>query len=398
MSDVAYVTELPKTADIVVVGGGVVGAATAFYATQVGLRVLLLERRPALATLTTAASTGAFRLQFDNLEELRLVSESVSVFLDFQEVTRQRSYDPNIRQQGYLWATTSEDRAGAQRSLVEQQRRWGLSDVEVLDGDDARKRWPYLSPDVVQVRFRQGDGFLDPKQLTLGFAAGARCDVAVDCEVTGFRITGGRLTGVRTARGDIASEVAVVAAGPLSGVVGHAVGLELPIAAVARHKVVMPQVAAVPPGAPMTIDDDTGAHWRPALAGAYLLYTDPETPPSEPVDAVPPDPSLAFRLLAPSTPVSVARIAPFWRDVWDHGATHWLIQSGQYTMTPDHRPLLGETDVRGVFVNTGYSGHGIMASAAGSRHLVDVLTGAVPAASNPFRLDRSFERRPFDVL
>jgi glycine/D-amino acid oxidase-like deaminating enzyme len=67
-------------------------------------------------------------------------------------------------------------------------------------------------------------------------------------------------------------------------------------------------------------------------------------------------------------------------------------------MTPDHRPLLGETEIEGLFVNGGYSGHGIMGSAAGSRHLVDVLAGPLAEDENPFRLDRTFVARDLDVL
>src|SRR6476661_1668880 len=99
---VSYIDALPATAGLVIIGGGVVGAATAFFAARAGLRPLLLERRAALATLTTAAATGSFRLQFDNPEELALVRESVDLYLNFAEVTGQREYDPAARQQGYL--------------------------------------------------------------------------------------------------------------------------------------------------------------------------------------------------------------------------------------------------------------------------------------------------------
>jgi glycine/D-amino acid oxidase-like deaminating enzyme len=67
-------------------------------------------------------------------------------------------------------------------------------------------------------------------------------------------------------------------------------------------------------------------------------------------------------------------------------------------MTPDHRPLLGQSEIEGLWLNTGYSGHGIMGSAAGSRHLIDVLTGAIPADGNPFSVDRTFELRDLDLL
>src|ERR687884_544827 len=99
---VGYSTELPATADVVVIGGGIVGAATTFFATRAGLRVVLLEKRRALCTLTTPVSTGAFRLQFDNPEEIALVRESVDLFEHFAEVAELPGYDIGVRQQGYL--------------------------------------------------------------------------------------------------------------------------------------------------------------------------------------------------------------------------------------------------------------------------------------------------------
>jgi glycine/D-amino acid oxidase-like deaminating enzyme len=144
----------------------------------------------------------------------------------------------------------------------------------------------------------------------------------------------------------------------------------------------------------MTVDDDTGAHWRPAFAGAHLLFTDPATPPSEPSEDVPPEPGFAFKVLDPSSSASVARVTPFWRDVWERGSDQVFVQAGQYTMTPDRRPMLGPTKIEGLFVNTGYSGRGVMAGPAGSRHLVDVVTGKTRPEDNPYRLDRAFEDRP----
>src|ERR687892_1888513 len=96
-----YADDLPSRAELVVIGGGVVGAATAFFARRAGLAPLLIERSPALCTLTTPASTGAFRLQFDNREELELVRESAELFLHFADVTGQTTYDLRVRQQGY---------------------------------------------------------------------------------------------------------------------------------------------------------------------------------------------------------------------------------------------------------------------------------------------------------
>ena len=163
---VNYRSELPASADVVIVGGGVVGAATAFAAARAGLRPLLLERRQALCALTTAAATGAFRLQFEDRDEWALVRESVELLLNFAERTGQRAYDPAVRQQGYLWLTTDEAMAAFQRDLVTMQHGWGQTDVELLDGDEVRRRFPYIGPNVIQARFRAGDGLIDQKALT----------------------------------------------------------------------------------------------------------------------------------------------------------------------------------------------------------------------------------------
>ena len=395
---VRYIADPPRSAELVVIGGGIVGAATAFHASRAGVRPVLLERRTALCTLTTPASTGGFRLQFDNREELELVRESLDLLSNFSKVTRQTQYDPMMQRQGYLWCTTDETRAAWQRDLVRKQHAWGQSDIEHLDGDEVRRRFPYVSPEVLAARYREGDGFLDPKEITLGFAAASGAAVVTGCGVTGLRVEGGRLTSVQTTRGEISPGLAVIAAGPFSGEVASLAGVELPVQAVRQQKMTMPEVPEVPQDAPMTIDDDTGTHWRPGLRGAFLLYTDPDEPPGPPAEDLPTDHDFALGLLDPESPISVARVAPFWREVWERGSANWILQAGQYTMTPDHRPLLGPTPVENLFVNTGYSGHGIMGSSAGSRIAGDTLTGRLSPDQNPFRPDREFRPRELDRL
>jgi sarcosine oxidase, subunit beta len=380
----------PRQAELVIIGGGVVGAATAFFAARAGLRPLLLERRAALATLTTAAATGSFRLQFDNPEELALVRESVDLYRNFAEATDQREYDPAVRQQGYLWVTCDAAIAAWQRELVARQQRWGLDDVEILAGDEVRRRFPYIAPAAIQARFRAGDGLLDQKRAALGLAAASGATIVTSCGATGFRLAGGRLAAVETTAGPIATGTAVIAAGPFAGPLAATAGLTLPLTNIRRQKVILPELPQAPPSAPMTIDDDTGTHWRPALRGAYLLGADLDTPPGPPLEDVPPDAGLALRLLDPTSPLAAARIAPFWAAVWAHGGAHWAIQAGQYTMTPDSRPLIGPTAIPGLWLNAGYGGHGVMASPGGSHLLLDLLTGQRAPADNPFRPDRAF--------
>jgi sarcosine oxidase, subunit beta len=396
-----FAADLPRTADLVIAGGGVIGAATAFFAARAGLRAVVLERRPALASLTTPASTGAFRAQFDNPEEIALVQEGIALFTRFAEVTGLPGYDLALRQQGYLWLTTTAAGVARQQAIVARQRAWGLADVEWLDGATARARFPYLAPTVQGARFRAGDGWLDVRRLTLGYATAASAGGAVfalNTPVTGFTLAGGRLTGVVTPAGTISAGAAVIAAGPFAGEVAALAGVQVPLALVRRQKLILPDAPEVPPHAPMTIDEDTGAHWRPALGGAFLLRTTPGVAPGPPLEDVPTSADFAFDLLDPASPHSVARISPFWRDIWARGTAAWFLQAGQYAYTPDHRPFLGPTPVGGVYVNCGYSGHGIMAGAGGSRLVVDTITGALAPAANPFRLDRPITPRELDVL
>src|SRR6266498_2452943 len=168
---IRYLPGLPRTAELVVIGGGIVGAARA------GLRPLVLERRPALCSLTTAVAAGGFRLQLETREQLELVRESAELFLHFAEATGQRGYDPAVRQQGYLWLTTTAEGAERQRRLVERQRAWGVGDV----------------------------GLLDPKAVTMGLVAASDAGVVVGCGVVGLRLRGGSVIEVETTLGKVAA-------------------------------------------------------------------------------------------------------------------------------------------------------------------------------------------------
>jgi sarcosine oxidase subunit beta len=411
---------LPATADVVVVGAGIVGCATAFRAARAGLRTVVVDARPRPATLTTPAATGAFRLQFDNAEEVSLVREGVELYTDFAERTGLPGYDVGLRAQGYLFCARSEAGAARQRELVDRQRAFGLMDVELLDGDEVRRRHPYVSQAVVSARYRAGDGFIDQVRLAWGYALAASggpgverpagsadATFALGQRVTGLRIVGGRIVAVETHDGAIAAPLVVLATGPFLGRTAALAGIDVPIEPTRRQKVVVADAPEVPPDAPMTIDEATGAHWRPALRGAFVLLTESGTAPSEPAWSVPTSADFAFRLLDPASPDSVALVAPFWADLWERGVG-WVLHAGQYEYTPDHRPFVGATPVDGLWLNGGWSGHGVMGSGGGSRLLLDAMTGAASGpdwglrvdgpGGNPFRLDRPMEVGPHDVL
>ena len=411
---------LPATADLVVVGAGVVGCATAFRAVQAGVRTVVVDARPRPATLTTSAATGAFRLQFDNAEEIALVREGVELYADFAARAGLPGYDVGLRQQGYLFCARDEDGAARQRELVARQHAFGLTDVELLDGDEVRRRFPYVAESVRSARFRAGDGFIDQVRLAWGYALAASGGPGVERptgaseatfvlgqRVSGLRVVGGRIVAVETHDGAIAAPLVILATGPFLGRTAALAGVDVPIAPTRRQKVIVADAPEVPPDAPMTIDEATGAHWRPGMNGAYVLLTEASTPPSEPSWSVPTSADFAFRLLDPASADAVALVAPFWADVWERGA-NWILHAGQYEYTPDHRPFVGRTPVDGLWLNGGWSGHGVMGSGGGSRLLMDAITGRFSGpdwglrgdgpAGDPFRLDRPMDVARHDVL
>ncbi|HEY3165392.1 MAG TPA: FAD-dependent oxidoreductase [Candidatus Limnocylindrales bacterium] len=410
----------PATADLVVVGAGVVGCATAFRAARAGFRTVVIDARPRPATLTTPAATGAFRLQFDNPEEVALVREGIELYADFAERAGLPGYDVGLRPQGYLFCARDEAAAAGQRAMVERQRGFGLTDVELLDGDEVRRRFPYVAPSVVSARFRAGDGFIDQVKLAWGYALAASGGPGVEqpagsADATfvlgqralGLRVVGGRIVAVETHDGAVAAPLVVLATGPFLARTAALAGLDVPIAPTRRQKVIVADAPEVPSDAPMTIDESTGAHWRPALRGAYVLLTERGTPPTDPAWSVPTSADFAFRLLDPASEDAVAHVAPFWADLWERGV-NWTLHAGQYEYTPDHRPFVGPTSVDGLWLNGGWSGHGVMGSGGGSRLLLDAISGSTTGPAwglrldglegNPFRLDRPMAVGRHDVL
>jgi sarcosine oxidase subunit beta len=232
--------------------------------------------------------------------------------------------------------------------------------------------------------FRQRDGWIDSVLATNHFLAASGAPVALDTTVTAIETSGGRVTGVNTNRGRIAADTVVLAAGPFSRDISPE---PLPLARWRRHRIVLDADERIPQGAPMTIDANTGAHWRPHAGGALMAWAQPETDRAAtwPVERDPTWPDLILR-----SDRGIARLCPFWNEITP-GLTpdDYLFTAGLYTVTPDHKPLIGPAnETGGLFLNTGYSGHGIMGSPSGSRLLADLLAGTVSNADNPFHPGR----------
>ncbi|MBM4464542.1 MAG: FAD-binding oxidoreductase [Chloroflexi bacterium] len=377
-------SEFPRQAEVVIIGGGILGTATAFYASRAGLEAVVLEMRDGLGTLTTAASEECFRAQFSEPENVAMMKASIEVFENFSEAIGIPGYDINLHQQGYLFYTDDPEGPQTLRARVELQQSIGLDDVEFLSGDEVRQRFPWASPQVTAATYRARDGWLSTHELTHGFAKGSEALFLLRTKATGIELDSQGVKGVETNRGSISTRTVVIAAGPFSGQVARLAGLELPLTILRRQKVIVGQDAAIPQDAPMTICVPSGAYWRPEVGGAAMGWATPEEP-GEPLEKVPTD--WAFPALVME---EMSRLAPFWEEVMGRLTRDSVfLSAGQYTCTPDSKPILGPSpDVEGLFFNLGYSGHGIMGAPEGSRYVVAMITGQMADQDNPFSWQR----------
>ncbi len=381
--------ESPKTADLVVIGGGIAGVSSGFFCSWAGLKTVVVEKREDLGRLTTSASTECFRAQFESHENIDLMLGSIEIFHHFRDVVKVADADIALHPQGYIYVTGDPAQAAAYRETVANQHQLGLADVELLSGDEARARFPYLGPRVIAARYRAGDGWLSVHEMLWGFAKGSQAQHFLQTQVLGILVDSQGVCGVQTSRGVIQTRRVVVAAGPFSGQVARLAGVELPLTILRRHRLAVLHCDLVPTTAPFTMDDDTGVYWRPEAGGA-LIGKAFETEPEGPQDVVPTDYAFPAMVLDPESPCAAGLTAPFWNQATGiMTRTNLNLTAGQYTYTPDHMPIIGHcADVPGLYVNTGYSGHGIMGGPEGGRRLARLITDHNSEALNPFSLER----------
>jgi sarcosine oxidase subunit beta len=337
-----------ETADVVVIGGGVVGASTAYHLAAAGAgRVVLLERQDHLAGGSTGACAGGFRFQFSSEVNVRLSQASVPMITGFTET---HGLPLDLAQDGYLFLVRGASRWREFERAAELQRSLGVR-VELLSPEEAAALVPGIELEgVVGAAFGPDDGIADPSALTHGYATLARREGAVlelGVEVTSIVVRGGRVVGVDTGGGPIGAPTVVNAAGPWAGVLARTAGVELPIEPIPRHVLVTGAFPGVPERRTLVIDAETGFYLHREGAGVLMGMGSPDERAS--FDTATDEAFVADRLL----PTAV-RVFPALEDAAvEHG---WV---GLYEMTPDRHPIIGEAPgVTGLFLANGFSGHG----------------------------------------
>ena len=402
-----------ETADVVIIGSGIVGSSVAYHLAQAGCtNVLVLEREAHQGKGSTGKSMGGVRAQFSTPVNIQMSRYSIDFFSHFDEVV---GHPADYRAHGYLFCATNENHLAYLKANRERQHALGVTNVEWVSPEEITKMVPQLRvDDVLGGTFCPTDGFVDPHSVMMGFMLNARergTRLWLDTQVTGIQVDAGsadvrgprrgspagvldssaparqslgekndsglsgkaepvrtsgrqsRIAGVMTSRGFISTRVVVNAAGPWAAEVAKMAGAELPVEPLRRQLVPTEPFDQLPKRFPMVIDMSTGFHFRREGKGILLAWNDPEETPGFKTDF---DSTFVEKILthaASRVPVlAEAEVNP--RRAW----------AGLYEMTPDHHAIIGPSpNVKGLYFVNGFSGHGVMHSPASGRVAADLI-------------------------
>jgi len=338
------------TADVVIVGAGIMGVSTAYHLARRGAGRIVVVERDDVCSGSTALASGGIRHQYANRIGVELTRQSIETYERFED---EFGVDPDFRQHGYLILVTTEaERAQAQRNVALQQSL-GV-DVRLLSPDETRRRYPYLATDaLLGATYSPRDGYADPYLATTAIAARARdlgVTIRTGCEVVGFARTPAGVEGVVTRDGLLSAPVVVIATGAWSGVVGTLAGIDIPVTPLRRSKFITAPLSfdKIPEATPFVIDPHLGISLRREGAGVLLGIGRHQGAGSFSTAL---DWSLAEPLVE-----RVVRRAPVLAD-----AQLMRTWTGLYEMTPDQTGIVSAVPgVAGLHVIAGFSGHGFM--------------------------------------
>ncbi|HEV1283960.1 MAG TPA: FAD-dependent oxidoreductase [Bryobacteraceae bacterium] len=353
-----------KSADVVIVGGGIVGSSIAYQLTLAGCRnVVILERESSQGKGSTGKSMGGVRAQFSTTESIRMSLYSIPFFRDFEQTM---GHPSGYRAQGYLFVATAQRHLDYLRTNFEKQVAAGLTTASLVSRDDIVRMVPQLrSDDIIGGSFCSTDGFVDPYSVMTGFTLRAVDQGATlirDAEVVGLTLDAKGIVSVETAQVSIATRTVVNAGGAWSAQIAKMAGVDLPVEPLRRMLVPTEPFDKVAHSAPMTVDMSTGFHFRPEGLGLLMAWNDPDEKPGYKTNF---DRGFIEKILTHA----VNRV-PVFEELEVNPSRAW---AGLYEMTPDHHPVLGASPVGGLYFANGFSGHGVMHSPATGKILADLV-------------------------
>ncbi len=364
-----------QTADVVIIGGGIVGASVAWHLTEAGCHnVLVVERESHQGKGSTGKSMGGVRAQFATKPNIQMSLYSIPFYAAFEE---RLGHPSGYRAQGYLFVATSPKHLEYLEMNQKLQKELGLKHARMISCADVVSMVPQLRcDDVLGGSFCPTDGFVDPYSVMVGFTTRA-CEQGAtlwrSTEVTAIHHKGSSISGVETVRGPVSTRVIVNAAGPWACDVAALAGIPLPVEPMRRMLVPTEPFDSVSHEVPMVVDMSTGFHFRPESLGFLLAWNDPEEKRSFNTDF---EPSFIEKVLT----LAADRV-PCFENLAVNPKRAW---AGLYEMSPDHHAIIGPVpEMKGFFCANGFSGHGAMHAPATGRMVTDlILNGKTDVIEN----------------
>ena len=358
--------DLPARAEVVVIGGGVMGVSTAYHLAKAGVRDVVLVEKDALGSGSTCKAAGGVRAQFSDEVNIALGARSLETFVNFEQIFGQ---EIDLHQVGYLFLLDSQEAVETFERNAALQNDLGVR-TRMIDVDEAKKLSSYISTEGLQgAAFGPDDGHCTPESVVLGYAAAARrlgVRIVTSCAATAIDVEGASVRAVHTEAGRIECGAVVCAAGAWSAEIGDWAGVDLPVTPIRRQILISEPVADLPPDIPFTIDFATSFYFHGEGNGLLMGMSDPDETPG-------------FKLSQgedwlPRLGEAIERRAPALSDIGL--ASGW---AGLYEMTPDHNGLIGEAEgVDRFLYATGFSGHGFLMGPAVGEVMRDIYLGNEP--------------------
>jgi sarcosine oxidase subunit beta len=350
-----------ERADVVIVGGGVIGASIAYHLAARGVRDVIVLERDRLGSGSTSRNAGGIRLQFSTEVNVRLSQRSLPRLERFAD---EMGVDPDFKQVGYLFLITQDrDVAAFERSLA----LWSRLGVPAQRMDQAQVHELFPEVRVDDVRFATfcaKDGHLDSTSLLNGYVARARergVRFRENQPITAIDLEKGGVAGVRTPTGPIATPVVVNAAGAWAAEVARLAGIDLPVTPLRRQIFVTDPVPGLERDFPLTVEMATSFYFHRESGGVLMGMADPSDRPGYD-DSVNWDflPTIVERALDRMPALERANVKTGW--------------AGFYEDTPDKHPILGTIPgVAGFVSAAGFSGHGLMHAPAAGEAIAELI-------------------------
>ena len=352
---------LPKTADVIIVGGGVMGASTAFYLSERGVpETILLDKEELFGQGATGRCAGGVRYQFATEVNIRLSLESLPILEQFKGNFGQTI---DYKQVGYLFLLTDPDSVKQFQENVKLQHSLGV-ETEWLSGDEVRLRFPMMNlEDVIAATNHAKDGVVDPNGVVMGYINSSRrlgAKAFNNIEVIDIQIESGRVTGVQTNEGFISSPVVVNAAGPWAGVVGKMAGILIPIQPLRRQWLTTTPLPDLPENFPFMIDFSQSLYFHPEGEGLLTGMSNP-------------DEKIGFdQSIDPDWELTHIQSAIERFPMLEQAGLSSHI-AGLYELTSDAHPIISSTSIEGFYVVAGFSGHGFMHGPAAGKCITEII-------------------------